>query len=138
MLPERLSPFVEIVPSPHVIDEDVEPSPLPPDSPNERPNFVWPRVVGSHGDSGSTRCRDQLRGLVDRFRSSGRGARSPGASPRAVHDRPGLAERARDAASGAASGAGDERDLSRQRASSTSHESPPWFLNSRLITLRIT
>jgi len=77
-------------------------------------------MVDRGRDAGTARGGDQLGGLLDRFRATGvmmiRGVRlRAAAAAGAVNGGAGFAERAGDAASGAACGAGDQRDAPGQR-----------------------
>jgi hypothetical protein len=72
-------------------------------------------VIDSDCDGCAAFLLDDRRGLVDRLGSPVRGGMAANTAPRAVHERPGFAQGARDPASGAASGAGDDGDVLRQR-----------------------
>ena len=96
------------------VDEDVEPAVLAGDAGEERFDLGLDRVIDAHRDAGAAGGRHHRRGLVDRLRPVvGRRVAGDTAAG-AVDDGAGFAERAGDAAPGAARGSGDDGDLSRQ------------------------
>lgn len=113
LLPERHArqrPVHVLVPAPHVVDEEIEPAVLVADATEERLDVGVNGVVAAHGDAAPAKLGDLTRRSIDRpGKLVGRRA-AVDASSRDVDRGAGDTQFTGDAATGAAAGAGDERN----------------------------
>ena len=98
------------------VDEDVEAAALALDTRDEGLHLCFNRVIDAHGDGGAAAARDHVGGLFNRLGPPVRRRLAAHAAAGAEDHRTSFAERARDAAAGAARRAGYQRDLSVERA----------------------
>ena len=106
--PEWRSPLGQRVAAPHVVDQHVQSLLFGAHPGEELRYFLLHGVVRSDGDAAAALRGDHFRGLLYRFRASGRGGPSPHAAARAVHGCACRAQHAGNAAAGAARGPGDD------------------------------
>ena len=95
--------------------KDVELAVLGVDALDQAADLRGVEVVDRDGDPLAAGCGHELGGLLDRLRTVVFGAPLPGGAAGAVHGRPGLAERNRRAATGAARRPGHQRNLAVKR-----------------------
>ena len=104
-IPERVPLRHQRVFAGDAVHEDVEPVMPTIECPEERSDLGFDRVVDANRNRFPPSGRDQLRGFVDGLRTAIGRRVAAHASTGAVHGGPGLAQRTRDAAPGAARGA---------------------------------
>src|SRR5690606_8254766 len=109
-LPELFAPFDQVVPTPNVVDEDVELTHLL----EQARDLFRVRVIGANGDAAASARGHDLGGLVDGLRAVLHPGAAPHAPPGAVHRGARLPEGGRDAATGAPRCPRDHRYLSRK------------------------
>src|SRR5262245_729223 len=126
-LPERRSPFSQLVAAPDVVDEDVQAPVLSRDAGEKRLDVSLLGVVDAKSSGGSAASLNELLCLFDRLwpsrqierrrRVARRLLRCPAAPPRAVHEGAGDAELERDRSAGPSSCARHEGHLAIERRS---------------------
>src|SRR5580700_8437723 len=114
-VPEGLAEFGESVAAPDVVDEDVEAVVAALDQRDQLFHLRGIGVIDADGNAVAAGGSDELGGFLDGFGAAGSTAVFAGTAAGAVNGGAGFAERDGDAASGAASGSGDESDFSMQR-----------------------
>ena len=120
-IPEPAVSAIDRVLTGHAINDDIEATVLALHARKERFDLGLHRVIHANRDRRATRGVDHLGGLVDRFRPLIRRWIASHTPPGAVDDRTALAERAGDAAAGAAGRAGDHGHPSSERLLRLSH-----------------
>jgi hypothetical protein len=114
-LPERVPLSHHRLLTGDAVDQDVQSTVLAIDPREEGLDLGFDGVIDSDCDGCAALLLDDRRGLVDRLGSLVRGEIAANTAPRAIHDRTGFAQGARDIASGAARGADDDDgDVPRQ------------------------
>src|SRR6202167_4235739 len=109
--PGRPAPFDQVLPSPDIVDEDIEPAVLSSgDGPKESADLGLDRVVDPDGVRPAPVRPNDPRSLVDRFGPAGGRGAAPHATPGGIDGRPRKTQAHGDRATGSSRRSGHEGD----------------------------